>query len=682
MASQVSPSRTAHDRAHHKPVARVLPLLGLAHLDRAFDYLVAEDDSEAAQPGVRVRIRFAGRLVDALVLERATGTDHEGNLRFIDRVISPDVVYPERIEKLIDALADRYGGVRSDLIRSAIPPRHKGAETSDLSTSWEELGEAKEPDLSAWSSYEFGESFVDAVVGGTTARAAWQITPGEHWTAALAALAVKVVLSGRGALIVVPDQRDVDELEKAVRELVSARQITVFTAGLGPQARYRRYLAILHGQARLVIGTRSAAFAPVDRLGLAVVVHDGDDNLVDPRAPYAHAREVLTTRSAIESSSLIVAGYTRTAEAQLLVSSGWAHGLVASRDTIRTRMPNIRAAGDSEFELVRDPRAQSARLPLVAFEAVRHALDRDRPVLIQVPRKGYVPTLACGTCRAPARCRACNGPLGLPPSTGVEGSVPTCRWCGRPDPRHRCGECGSTRVRAVVLGTERTAEELGRAFASTRVITSGGNKIIDEIADHAGLVVATPGAEPLVAGNGSYGAALLLDTWALLGHQDLRATEDALTKWAAVAARVLPRRDDGEVVIVADPGLPAVQELIRWDMVGAAERELAERAEVRFPPAVHLAAVDGANESLDLFLSLTQLPQGAEVLGPVDLPAAAKLPGDYDEQRFGPAQRILIRTPLGARSELGRALRAAAVARATRKDELPLRIQIDPAHIG
>lgn len=664
------------------PVARVLPLLGLAHLDRGFDYLVAEEESEAAQPGVRVRIRFAGRLVDAIVLDRLTGSEHEGKLRFIDRVISSGVVYPERIAKLIDSLADRYGGVRSDLIRSAIPPRHAGAESSDTSTPWEELGETGEPDLSAWSSYEFGESFVDAVVAGQPARAAWQITPGEDWASALAALAVKVVLGGKGALLVVPDQRDVDVLERAVRQLVSAKQVTVLNAGLGPQARYRRYLSILSGQARLVIGTRSAAFAPVHDLALSVIVHDGDDNFVDPRAPYAHAREVLTTRAAIESTSLILAGYTRTAEAQLLVSAGWAHDLVAPRETVRTRMPVIRASGDSEFELVRDPRAQSARLPLVAFEAVRRALDRDRPVLIQVPRKGYVPTLACGTCRAPARCRACNGPLGLPPSTGAEGSVPTCRWCGRPDPKHRCGECGSVRVRAVVLGTERTAEELGRAFPSTRVITSGGAKVIDEVADKAGLVVATPGAEPRVEDGGLYGAALLLDTWALLGRQDLRATEDALAKWASVAAQVLPRRDDGEVIVVADPGLAPVQELIRWDMVAAAERELAERHEVRFPPAAHLAAVDGANDSLDLFLELATLPAGAEVLGPVDLPAAAKLPGDYDERRFGPAQRILIRTPLGARSELGRALRAAAVARATRKDELPLRIQVDPVHIG
>lgn len=665
--------------AAHLPVARVLPLLGLTHLDRPFDYQVPADLDDAAMPGVRVRIRFGGRLVDALLLERRAASEHEGRLSWLERVVSPVVVYPPATAALIDALSDRYAGNRSDLIRAAVPSRHARAEESDVSEPWESLGEVGEPDLSAWAGYEFGQSFVDAVLDGQTARAAWQITPGDSWAEALAALAVKVVKDGGGALIVVPDQRDVDQLEASLRELVSAKQITVLTAAQGPQARYRRFLSVLSGQGRLVIGTRSAAFAPVADLRLAVVLNDGDDSLVDPRAPYVHVREVLTTRSAQTGCSLILAGHTRTAEAQLLVESGWAHGLVASRGTIRRRAPLIRAAGDTEFELVRDPRAASARLPKVAFEALRGALDRGEPALVQVPRKGYVPTLACGNCRTPARCRRCNGPLGLP--TGSDAGVPTCRWCGAPDARHRCAECGSVKLRAVVLGAERTAEELGRAFPSTRVITSGGQKIIDEVAAEKALVVATPGAEPRVS-DGSYGAAVLLDTWSLLGRQDLRATEDTLAKWVGVAGLVAPAYRSGEVVVVADPGLPVVQSLIRWDMVGAAARELAQRRDVGFPPAVHMAAIDGANAALDSFLELVTLPAGVEVLGPVDLPPGVTLPGEYDENRYGPPQRLLLRAPLGPRTELGRALKAALVARAGHREDLPLRIQIDPLHIG
>ena len=662
------------------PVVRVLPLLGLPHLDRPFDYLVTEEDSAAAQPGVRVRIRFAGRLADALVLERVATSDHEGKIRFIERVISPEVVYPEQIRSLVDNLADRYAAVRSDILRTAIPPRHVKAEQTDTTSPWEEQGEATEPDLSAWSAYEYGESFVDAVVTGTLARAAWQVAPGDDWAAALAALAAKVAIDGGGALIVLPDQKDVDRMAAALAEHVGPKQITTLTASLGPQARYSRFLSVLHGQGRLVIGTRSAAFAPVKNLKLAVVMFDGDDSLVDPRAPYTHAREVLTTRSAVEKASLIIGGHGRTAETQLLVESGWMHSLVAARNALRTRSPHIHAAGDSDFELQRDPRAGAARLPSVAFAAARRALAENKPVLFQVPRAGYVQALACGICRTPARCRACNGPLELP--SGGEAAAPTCRWCGRIDSAYSCPSCGSHRLRAVVLGTQRTAEELGRAFAPATVISSWGERIHAEIPDKAAVVVATPGAEPRIEGGGTYGAAVLLDTWALLGRPDLRATEETMHKWMAAATLVAPHSKGGDVVVVADPSLPVVQHFIRWDAPGHAALELAARREVRFPPAVHMAAVDAPREALTDFLEHIDLPDQVDILGPVDLPPGVDLPGEWDRATLGEAQRVLIRTPLSSRNALGKALRAANVNRATRKQDAPLRIQVNPMHIG
>ncbi|MGO2573841.1 MAG: primosomal protein N', partial [Corynebacterium casei] len=307
-----------------KPVVRVLPLLGVSHLDRPFDYLVTEEESEAAQPGVRVRIRFNGRLVDALLMQRLSESDFDGKLAYIDRVISPFQVYPQQLSTLVDALANRYGGNRSDIIRFAIPPRHAKAEEADLDTSFEDLGEITEPDLSPFSAYQHGESFVDFVLAGNTARAAWQVAPGDDWAAAIAALGTKVALDGRGVLVVVPDQSDVDMVEAAFRKYVSAKQVTVLNVSQGPQARYRRYLSVLVGQARIVVGTKSAAFAPVKDLGLAVIFNDGDDNLVERSAPYVHSREVLTTRSAQGNCSVLLVGPARAAVARGGVGGGGA----------------------------------------------------------------------------------------------------------------------------------------------------------------------------------------------------------------------------------------------------------------------------------------------------------------------------------------------------------------------
>lgn len=673
----------ARPPASELPVARVLPLLGLSHLDREFDYEVAEDQSEDARPGVRVRVRFQGRLVDGILMARRESSDFNGRLSRLERVISPEVVLPERSRELVERLAARYAATRSDIIRSAVPPRHAGAERALRDTPWEELAKPPaEPDLSAWSGYAGGEGLVDDVLAAQRpARAAWQVCPGERWERPLAALLAKVAIDGGGALAVVPDQRDLARLEAALRDLVAAKQITVLGSTIGPQARYSRFLSVLHGQGRLVIGTRSAAYAPVKDLRLAAILFDGDDAHADPRAPYAHAREVLTMRSAIEGASLIVGGFARTTQAQVLVEAGWLREVSPTRDRLRAEAPRVHAAGDSDVELARDPRARADRIPGAAFAAARAALKRGRPVLVQTPRRGYIPTLRCGRCRHPARCRACNGPLEIPAEAGGQAGSPRCRWCGRIEPHFRCPECGSSALRAQVLGNERTAEELGRAFPQVPIVTSGGERIKDSVADRPALVVATPGAEPVVEG-GLYGAALLLDTWAQLGRQALNATEQAFERWAGAAALVEPLSEGGEVVVVADPALPVVQRLIRFDAAGSARAELAQRREVHLPPAVRMAAVDGSREAVAELLSRVELPELAEVLGPVELPPGETLPGGYDEAALGPAQRVLIRTPLALKNELARALRAAAAEQALRRQSTPLRVRIDPTQIG
>ncbi|MCA1674994.1 MAG: primosome assembly protein PriA, partial [Actinobacteria bacterium] len=100
----------------------------LAHLDRPFDYQVPADLDEAAGPGVRVRVRFAGRLVDGWLLERAAGSDHPGKLGWLERVVSAEPVLSPQIAALARVVADRCAGTMSDVLRLAVPPRHARTE--------------------------------------------------------------------------------------------------------------------------------------------------------------------------------------------------------------------------------------------------------------------------------------------------------------------------------------------------------------------------------------------------------------------------------------------------------------------------------------------------------------------------------------------------------------------------
>ena len=406
-----------------------------------------------------------------------------------------------------------------------------------------------------------------------------------------------------------------------------------------------------------MIGTRAAAYAPVADLGLLAIWDDGDDLHAEPRAPYPHARDVLALRSSLSGSALLIAGYARSAEAQSLVESGWAREIVAERSTLRAVSPRVIALGD-EAEQARDPAAATARLPSLAYRSARSALGADLPVLVQVPRRGYVPGLACVRDRTPARCPACSGPL----ATAGAGEVAACRWCGRPAADWACPVCGGRAMRASIVGSARTAEELGRAFPGVPVLTSGGDRMLDQVDGGAALVVATPGAEP--PADGGYGAVLLLDAWALLARPDLRASEEALRRWANAAALARAR---APVVVTADAAIPAVQALVRWDPGGYAGRELAERAEVGFPPAVRMAALTGAAAAVADLLAVAALPDPHDVIGPVPQPDGS--------------ERMLIRVPRPLGADLAHALHAASAVRCARKAPDAVKVVLDPVEL-
>ncbi|GAA1173817.1 hypothetical protein [Pseudonocardia alaniniphila] len=843
--------------AAHLPVARVAVDVALAHLDRPFDYCVPEHLDAVAVPGVRLRVRFAGRLVDGFLLERVAESAHTGKLAWVEKVVSPEPVLSPEVAALCRTVADRYAGVFADVLRLAVPPRHARVESeapqeraepttepvdepcgepapqpadSDVpavaelarrpggdsvaanalperdpvggptdsagATSHRPAGESDRPggggpaadsgdrpgerpadpaDLpvpehpqrpgagpvgpaggeradrpggepaerggagsvdqsagdradrpggepaarsgaesadqsgsgsaqlpgvvpDAWRRYQRGSALLDALAGGRAAHAVWQALPGECWPERLAEAAAATVAAGRGAVLVMPDQRDVAALHDACAARLGAGEVVALTAELGPAERYRRWLAVRRGQVRVVVGTRSAAFAPVERLGLLAVWDDGDDLHAEPRAPYPHVRDVLVLRAHNAGAALLVGGFARTAEAHLLVESGWAREVVADRATVRAAMPRITALEETAGQFVRDPDSRAARLPHIAFEAARSALGSGLPVLVQVPRAGYLPWLACGACRESARCRHCAGPLGLAhqggraaadarstdvaragPSDAASAGLPHCRWCGRADSAFRCPACGSRRLRAGVVGSGRTAEELGRAFPGITVrLSGGGAPVHTEVAARPELVVATPGAEPRAPGG--YGAALLLDGWALLSRPDLRVAEETLRRWMAAAALVVPHTRGGRVVVMADAAIPVVQALVRWDPAGHAAAEYASRAEVGFPPAMRMAAVEGSAAAVADVLA--ELPKAVEVLGPVEVDPIGPSAGGPGDEPTEIRERALLRVPRAEGRAMAAALHAAQAARTARKVPDPVRVRLDPVEIG
>ncbi|MGN6723306.1 MAG: primosomal protein N' [Marmoricola sp.] len=637
------------------PVAQVLVDLPLAHLDRPFDYLVPASMADTAVPGSRVKVNFAGRDVDGFVLARGEVGDEDRSLRPLRRVVSAEPVLTPEVAELVADVAARWVGTRSDVLRLAIPPRRAKVEL-------EETERVDRPELTLdptpWLSYEAGESWVRSVAGGGSPRAVWSALPGRDWSIALAEAVVATVISGRGALVCLPDRRDVARLDAALQARLGEGHHAVLTADVGPTRRYRTFLSVSRGVCNIVIGTRAAAFAPVRDLGLVAIFDDGDDLFEEPRAPYPNTREVLLLRAQRSGCAVLVGGFAQTVESQYLLRTGWAGALAPARDELRAHVaPQI--AGASDAALGRIQRAQGARIPPDAFEAIRQGLQRG-PVLVQVARRGYAVRLACETCRTPAACANCHGPLRIP----RRGGVPECGWCGRQVADWACSSCGGHGLRAPMIGADRTVEEVGRAFPGVVVRQSAGESVIDRVPDKPALVVATAGAEP-VADNG-YAAVILLDTAAVLAREDLRAEEEALRRWMNAAALVRPIAEGGQVIAVGETNAPSLQALVRWDPAGFASRELEERAAAHLPPASVIATLTASDEVLEGFLDELTLPSHAEVLGPLHV--------DHE------VSRAVVRAPRGEREQLTAALRQIQGARSTRK-KTHVRVQIDPHDI-
>ncbi len=654
------------------PVARVLVDTGLVHLDRPFEYLVPEELDEAAQPGVRVKVRFAGRDRPGFVVERSDAAEHTGRLAPIRTVVSDEPVLTPPVLELAHRLAAHQAGTTGDVLRLAIPPRHARAEKAlpqDPPAPGEQPGESPGPDTTTpqvWAEYRAGGAWWSRVAAGESPGAAWLAAPSRpassDWPVALAHAARAALVSGRGTVIVVPDQRDVVRVDEALTEALGPDRHVRLTADQGPQARYTAWLKVLRGHVRVVVGTRAAAYAPVHDLGLVVWWDDGDDLHVEPRAPYAHVRQVLMTRADIEDAAVLIGGLTLSTDVAALVDTGRVHlvgGAIPRREA-----PRVLVAGEGTDE-ERDGPGARAHIPSSAHRAASAALAHG-PVLLQVPRRGYLPAMSCASCRAPARCPECRGPLALPSPD----RAPECGWCGRAPRGFVCPHCDGDRLRAGIIGARRTAEEIGRSFPGTRVITSGGGEVHASVGAETAIVVATPGAEPVA--EGGYAAVLLLDAWASLDRPDLRAAEEAVRRWFAAAALCRSWTDGGVVVLCGAPGhvtIPPVEALVRWDPQWFAGRELAERAELSLPPTTWTAEVLAHRKRVEpVEHAVRSVAQDAQVLGP--LPVAGT-----DDQR-----RLVVKAPFGDGPLVAAALKDLRAGESARKAETLTSVKV--GHLG
>jgi len=633
-----------------------------------FDYAVPHPLVADVAPGVRVKVplRSAGRMMDAFVIEVVSDDGSERPLSAVESVVSPHPVLPEGLYTLARRVADRAAGSVSDVLRLAVPKRMVRAEKA-----WAGAPEPGIPVLTREMNDRAADlltpyvGLIEALDGGE--RIALDAPPrpaGEEprgaWADLLAAAAAHTLGRGRSAVIVVPDYRDQAQVLAALAPLVPADAVVRPDADQSGPVRYGQYLRTLAAVPCVVVGRRSAVYSPAHDTGLVAVWDDGDSLLSEPLAPGVHARDAALVRQELEGSALLFAGHTRTTDIQRLVDVGY----------VREVAPARRASPRVVLSATREGEQRQSRVPSSAFAAAREALAHG-PVLVQVARPGYAPSLVCADCRRPARCAHCAGPL----RAARPGATPVCAWCGRSAHAWTCGHCGSAKLRMASSGSERTADELGRAFPGIRVIVADGAHPVTEVDAAPALVIATRGAEPFA--RGGYRAVILLDGDRMLQSEALRIGEHCLRWWSNAAALAAP----GAPVHLVGVAGPVARALATWTQPAYARSELLDRAPLRMPPAVRVASVDGHARNVDTLLAALR-----ESVPDLD-PLAVLGPVDTSTEPGVPTARALVRFDYAHGRAVADALRAAVIADALRarkstKDRGPrprntLRVRLD-----
>lgn len=608
-----NPSGPIADRL---PVARVLVDTGVFHLDQKYDYSVPEKLSDVVVPGVRVQLPFGNRETEGIVVERVAQPERAGTLKTITKVLSPHVVATPALLDLIDKAADFYCCNPWDLVRSAIPPRVAGVDKEiPVVHQASHVSKSRKPTV-----FQSFKPFVSSHE---------QISD-----------IVSDFKNLGSVLIVAPDERDV---EKIVESLSSTfNNVLKLSSASTREERYRNFLLSMRLDSSIVVGTRSAIFAPVRNLAAIIIYKESSPDHYELRAPGWNSSAIAKMRAESEGLALVLTGFTPSVRV--------AHEIDARTIKFvnqRTQV-NVQAFVPSDGTL----------LPGRIFSEIKKALKKG-PVLFIAPRKGYGNALLCSHCRNVALCK-CGGRL----SVASKGLAPTCVHCGSSFPAWRCSYCDRDKQYLAGRGIDRAAEEISRAFPGFPVVISAGDVIKESVDSKPALVLSTPGAQPQV--NGGYAAVVVLDAIRFFSHTDINGQERARELLFETASMV---NVDGQVLLVLDDSHPVVAAIARWNIAPLLKRELADRDELMLPPSVSSAVlvtdqavapviVSGLKKALED----SRLPTSTRIYGPTLLPKGQA--------------KIVVHVSHGESSDLAKILHELQRKRSiSKKDLLTLRIE-------
>ena len=444
----------------------------------------------------------------------------------------------------------------------------------------------------------------------------------------------RALAAGRGGIVLVPEIALTPQMVERFR--ARFRDVAVLHSHLTDAERMDQWRSIREGRARVVVGARSAIFAPVADLGLVIVDEEHEPSFKQGSTPRYHARDVARMRGEFAGAAVVLGSATPSLETWKRAQEGSIRMLRLGKRVAGGELPNVRIA-DLRLEKAKDlGLGAGVEMTRPLRSAIAGALERKEKVILFLNRRGFAPVLWCSNCGKTVSCSRCAISLTL--HKRIEKMV--CHMCAREAAvPQQCPSCGAARPRFLGAGTERIEQLMLRAFPKAHVarmdsdttIARGSHEAILDRFRHGNIDVLV-GTQMIAKGLDIAEVTVVgvVNADATLHIPEYHSSERAFQLVAQVAGRAGRAAAGGQVIVqTALPTHPAIECAARHDFEGFARGELAERERHRYPPFVRLVRVlveDAREERAKLAIEEAVAPfrngafEGIEVLGPVPAP--------------------------------------------------------------
>jgi primosomal protein N' (replication factor Y) len=631
---------------------------------QTFTYLM--DPKAEAAPGKRVMAPFGRREVLGYITARRETPPaglEEGALKPLRRVVDKETVFDNRDLELARWMAAYYLCGPGQALAAMIPSGRRAGDYPSFSTGEEipesplELSAEQRQALEAITAAtkdkkpETFQSSLHPPLSPKNPHASacsigrlppptmfylYGIT-GSGKTEVFLRAAEFMLNQGRSVIYLVPEISLTHQTAEAIGKRFGQAAATLHS-GMSPSARLAEWMRIRRGEIRIVVGPRSAVFAPVQNLGLVIIDEEHDGSYKSGNTPRYHARQTAIRRCSAEGALLVMGSATPSAEAWKLMGEGGIIRLDLSRRLSGGSPPKVYPVSleGAEGCLTAELKAE-----------IRGAALAGRQTILFLNRRGFAHFYHCPSCGFELSCRHCSVSLTWHKSRGRA----VCHYCGYSQtPPAACPQCGSLEAGYRGFGTEMIEEEVRATFPDLRIRradadTAGKKGALKETLDafRAGEIDLLLGTQMVAKGLNFPGVRLvgviLADTG--LHLPDFRAAERTFSLIVQVAGRAGRYFPDGKVIVqTLRMNDPVITRSCALDVAGFFEVELAQRKTLGFPPYTRLIRftarsrdarrAEGAMERL-ASLAAPLLPQGADMLGPAECPIGL-IAGNYRRQ--------------------------------------------------